>query len=79
MWMRSTRKCSVAGLRRRRKGERGQTAMEYLLVLFVILGIFVTIFRPQFNKFKEQMAKGLSAGFFEEDSTGGNFYYFPMK
>lgn len=61
------------------KSKSGQGILEYVLVLAVVLSIFMVVGRP-FLKDIGGKIQGLSQkGIFSEDSSGSNFYYFPLK
>lgn len=70
-----TRQKRLSILRR----QKGQAVLEYLLIVLVILGIFITIARPGFEKLTENIQATLKSGFFAEDDDGSGFYYYPLK
>lgn len=80
MWNIPTRKFFAAILSRawRPKGERGQTVIEYLLILVVVLSIFMVFAKPFMKGLNKKFETASKKGFFAEDPSGGNFYYFPM-
>ncbi|HEY8278357.1 MAG TPA: hypothetical protein VIH99_01955 [Bdellovibrionota bacterium] len=61
------------------RNQRGQGFLEYTLVILVVLGVLFVAARPVIAKLQKTFEKGLKQGFFKEDPTGGNFYYFPLK
>lgn len=78
MWSIPTKKYSGA-IRSSPRAARGQTIIEYLLVLAVVIGIFLVIARPLLKDLTSKYQKGFKAGIFEADDTGSRFYYFPVK
>lgn len=62
-----------------RFSEKGQGFLEYVLVLAVVLGVVFVAAKPVIEKIKKNMADTMKAGVFQNDPTGSNFYYFPMK
>ena len=82
MWSIPTKKYSGAirsSWSFRDRAARGQTIIEYLLVLAVVIGIFLVIARPLLKDLTSKYQKGFKAGIFEADDTGSRFYYFPVK
>lgn len=84
MWSIPTRKYSGATrLKRKRslciRDQRGQGILEYVLILAVVIGIFLTMARPFINKLGPKYQKVFKSGMFKEDDTGSNFYYFPVR
>lgn len=63
--------------RRSRRCQKGQTSLEYILLLFVIVGIFIVVLKPFFASFKDQLAEGLKSTTFDPDNP--NFYYYPIR
>ena len=60
------------------KRERGQTLVEYVLVLVVIVGIIILLVRPFLGQFLGSMRGSFQdASIFKEDGSG--FYYFPVR
>jgi Tfp pilus assembly protein FimT len=59
-------------------GEKGQTIVEYLLILVVVLSIFMVFAKPFMKDLNKKFETASKKGFFAEDPSGGNFYYFPM-
>lgn len=70
-----TRKC----LGVTRSDERGQGILEYLLVLAVVVGMFLLVGRPFLTKIAPKFQNLGKSGVFAQDSTGSNFYYFPIR
>jgi hypothetical protein len=75
MWSIVTKKFFVAI----RSNQSGQAILEYILVILVVLGIFMIAARPMIGKLGKKINDGIKGGIFAEDSTGGKFYYFPVK
>jgi len=50
-----------------------------MLVLLVVLSVVFVAARPVIGKLQKKFEKGLQGGIFKEDSTGQQFYYFPLK
>ena len=59
--------------------QRGQTALEYILVLMVVLGVVFALARPLMNELSKKVQGSFKTGFLAEDPSGGGFYYFPLK
>ncbi|MGZ3693957.1 MAG: Flp family type IVb pilin [Bdellovibrionota bacterium] len=68
-----------ATLSRLRRDERGQTIVEYILVIAVVIGVIFVLARPIFGNLQTKIGDSLKAGFFSDDPTGGKFYYFNVK
>jgi competence protein ComGC len=66
-------------LQQERSGQRGQGIVEYLLVLAVVIGIFLTLARPFIKEFSKKWQATGKQSIFKEDNSGANFYYFPLK
>jgi hypothetical protein len=83
MWNTLTRKSS-AGIRSRaarrpRLGQSGQTMLEYLLIIAVVVSIFIVFARPFLKGLNKKFEDAGKSGFFAEDPSGSNFYYFPIR
>jgi hypothetical protein len=61
------------------RNQRGQGILEYLLVLFVVLGTIFVLARPVIAKLQGKFEKALKGGIFKNEQSGSNFYYFPLK
>lgn len=60
-------------------GQRGQTMLEYLLIIAVVVGIFLVFARPFMKGLNKKFEDAGKTGFFAEDPSGSNFYYYPLK
>lgn len=62
-----------------RRSERGQTIVEYILLLVAVITLFM-LAKPFFNKmginFGEELKK---KGIFSDSASADGFYYYPMK
>jgi hypothetical protein len=62
-----------------RLGERGQVMLEYLLIIAVVFSIFIFLARPYLKSLNKKFEEAGKSGFFAEDPSGSNFYYFPIR
>ena len=77
--MRSIRsKKSSGGTRSKLADERGQTILEYLLVLAIVVSMFLLVAKPFLGDIAKKFQDMSKKGFFSEDPTGANFYYYPL-
>ncbi|MGE3260233.1 MAG: Flp family type IVb pilin [Bacteriovoracia bacterium] len=61
------------------RNERGQSILEYILVLAVVVGMIFVLARPVFGSLQKKIGDSLKEGFFSDDPSGGKFYYFNVK
>ncbi len=73
------KKFSAGTRSKRMKNERGQSTLEYILVLMVVVSVIFVVVRPVLGGLTEKIQEGLKGGFFQEDNTGSNFYYFSVR
>jgi hypothetical protein len=45
----------------------------------VVLGVIFVMARPVIGSLGKKISDGLKGGFFAEDMSGSNFYYFPVR
>lgn len=72
-------KAGVGRSRLGRLGERGQVMLEYLLIIAVVFSIFIFLARPYLKSLNKKFEEAGKSGFFAEDPSGSNFYYFPIR
>jgi hypothetical protein len=60
------------------RGQSGQGLLEYMLILLMVVSIFVVFARPFMNQFSQKFQSITKKGFFTDDPTGANFYYYPL-
>jgi hypothetical protein len=68
-----------ATLSRATRDQRGQSILEYILVLMVVVGMIFVLARPVFGSLQKKIGDSLKQGFFTDDPTGGKFYYFNIR
>jgi len=61
------------------RSEAGQGILEYILVLAVVLSIFMVFGKPFVAKFGPKFRDIGKDGFFTDDSSGAQFYYYRIK
>lgn len=61
------------------KSQSGQGILEYVLVLAVVLTIFLIFAKPFVKKFGPRFRDMGKEGFFADDTTGAQFYYYRIK
>lgn len=81
MWTTLTKKFSGGTLYRKLRldNERGQTIVEYILVVAVVVGMVFVLARPIFGSLQKKIGDSLKQGFFQDDPSGSKFYYFRIK
>ncbi len=80
MWSIHIRKCFAAILKAPKwRDQKGQTILEYLLILIVVVSLFMLIARPYIGTIGKKFQDLNKKGFFAEDTSGSNFYYYPLK
>jgi competence protein ComGC len=53
--------------------------LEYMLILLVVMSMFMIVARPFLTKMGEKFKKVGKQGFFTDDPTGAQFYYYRIK
>lgn len=79
MWTTLTKKFSGGTLSRALRNERGQTIVEYILVIAVVVGMIFVLAKPIFGSLQKKIGDSLKQGFFSDDPSGSKFYYFRIK
>lgn len=61
------------------RSQKGQGILEYVLVMAVVLSIFLIFAKPFVSKFGPRFRDIGKEGFFADDSSGSQFYYYRIK
>lgn len=78
MWNIPTKKCS-RDIRCKRRNQRAQVMVEYLLIVAFVMGVVFVVAKPALMKFSGRISKSLQSGIFKEDPSGEAFYHFNIK
>jgi Flp pilus assembly pilin Flp len=61
-----------------RSNNRGQTIVEYTLLLAAVITVFLAL-KPMLQQFGISLGPKMGGGIFSEKADAEGFYYFPMK